>query len=237
MPVKAAPPPAPTYSWTGCNANVGVGYGMYDIDHSTTGPGGPYDTGHDNGGRGWLGRVGGGCDYQFSSSFVIGAFADYDWANIHGRYSYNCPGACAGPATGLGGDLNESSAWSAGARLGYIVVPQLLTYVDGGYRAAHYDSATLGDLSGGTAFSVNLPSQTRSGWFLGGGTEYALGWWKGLFWRTEYRFATYGSRTVTTTCNVASGVGAGCAAGGAQAVDTSKAYEQTITSSLVWRFW
>jgi len=32
---------------------------------------------------------------------------------------------------------------------------------------------------------------TYSGWFLGSGFEYNLGWIPGLFWRTEYRFASY----------------------------------------------
>ena len=36
-----------------------------------------------DGGRGWLGLVGGGCDYEFPVSgfgnFVIGAFGDYDF--------------------------------------------------------------------------------------------------------------------------------------------------------------
>jgi outer membrane immunogenic protein len=232
MPVKAAPPPAPAFSWTGCSVNAGIGYSMYDIDHSTTNAAGLIlDTGHDNAGRGWLGRFGAGCDYQFASSFVIGAFADYDWANIHGGYSYNCPSGCSGP-TGFGGDLKESSAWSAGARLGFVVAPQLLSFVDGGYRQARFNSATLVDLSGATLTSVSLPSQTRGGWFIGGGAEYALGWWKNVFWRTEYRFAQYNSQTVSTICITGTCGGAGAV----HAIDTSKAYEQTVTSSLVWRF-
>jgi outer membrane immunogenic protein len=231
MPVKSAPPPAPVYSWTGCNVNAGVGYGMTDFDHSTVNAinGNLFDSGHDNAGRGWLGRFGAGCDYQFMSSFVIGAFADYDWANIHGRYSYSS----AVGATAFGGDLKETSAWSAGARLGFVVMPQLLSYVDGGYRQAHFDAATFVDLTGGAA-TVGYPSQTRGGWFIGGGAEYAVGWWKNLFWRTEYRFAQYNNRTVATVCNVTLN---GCVAGAAHGLDTTKTFEQTITSSLVWRFW
>jgi outer membrane immunogenic protein len=231
LPVKAAPPPAPVYSWTGCNLNAGIGYGFTDTEHSAVNAttGALFDSGHDNAGRGWLGRFGGGCDYQFMSSFVIGAFADYDWANIHGRYSY----ASFVGATEFGGDQKLSNEWAAGLRLGFVVMPQLLSYVDGGYTQAHFDAATLVDLTGGAA-TVSYPSQTRSGWFIGGGAEYALGWWKNLFWRTEYRFAQYGNRTVATVCNVSLN---GCVAGAAHALDTGKVFEQTITSSLVWRFW
>jgi outer membrane immunogenic protein len=35
------------------------------------------------------------------------------------------------------------------------------------------------------------------GWFVGTGYEYNLGWLPGLSWKTEYRFADYGSRTDT----------------------------------------
>jgi outer membrane immunogenic protein len=231
MSVKASPPPAPVYSWTGCNVNAGIGYGFTDTEHSTVNAtnGVLFDAGHDNAGRGWLGRFGGGCDYQFYSSFVVGAFADYDWANIHGRYSY----ASAVGAAAFGGDQKLSSEWAAGLRLGFVVMPQLLSYVDGGYTQAHFDAATFNDLTGGAA-TVSYPSQTRSGWFIGGGAEYAVGWWKNLFWRTEYRFAQYGSRTVASVCNVTLN---GCVAGAAHGLDTSKVFEQTITSSLVWRFW
>ena len=41
-----------------------------------------------NGGRGWFGTVQGGCDYQFAGPYgnwVIGAFGDYDFSNIHGQ--------------------------------------------------------------------------------------------------------------------------------------------------------
>ena len=34
------------------------------------------DPEHTDGGRGWLGRVGGGCDYPFLQKFVVGALTD-----------------------------------------------------------------------------------------------------------------------------------------------------------------
>ena len=238
--LKAPPAPMPVVSWTGCYISAGVGYGLDDVNHSTTNAAGTvvFDTGHDNAGRGWLGRVGAGCDYQVASSFVLGAFGDFDWSNIHGIDSYTCGFGCAGPV-GIGGDLKLSRTWAAGPRVGFLVTPQLLSYIDGGYTQAHYAAAILGDLSGALATQVTVPQQTRGGWFIGGGAEYALGWWKGLFWRTEYRFADYGSRTVAVICTNNAGAlgGVGCGGTGTvNALDTSKAYVQTITSSLVWRF-
>jgi outer membrane immunogenic protein len=38
--------------------------------------------------------------------------------------------------------MKQSSAWALGGRIGWLVNPQLLTYVAGGYTGAHYDSQT-----------------------------------------------------------------------------------------------
>src|ERR1700729_3371007 len=83
MPYKVpqyAPPPAPAYSWTGCYVDAGAGYGFWNQDHQTTSAlpvaGFISTLTTTDGGRGWLGRFGGGCDYQtpmFNNRFVIGA--------------------------------------------------------------------------------------------------------------------------------------------------------------------
>jgi outer membrane immunogenic protein len=248
LPVKApimkAPPPQ-VYNWTGCYIAGGGGYGLYDIDHTVTNPvgGAAFDLPHDNGGRGWFGSVGGGCDLQFGSplggsglfggSWVIGILGDVDFMSIKGNYSYLCPAGCIG-ADGYSGQLKESSAGYIGARLGWVVTPQLLTYFSGGWTETRFDSATLTGNPG--AFIVgsvtSLPAQTFNGWFFGGGTEYAIGWLPGLFWRSEVRFAQYQSRStaiacVTGVCNTAPGI---------NVIDHAKAYVQTARSELVWRF-
>jgi hypothetical protein len=66
------------------------------------------------------------------------------------------------------------------------------------------------------------------GWFLGSGFEYNLGWFPGLFWRTEYRFASYDKDNLSIVTSP----------GGARtdfSVDSEK-FVQTIRSELVWRF-
>jgi outer membrane immunogenic protein len=242
-PVLKAPPPAPVYSWTGCYVAGGFGYGMYDIDHNVTNPipgAAPvfFDIGHDNGGRGWLGTVGVGCDYQFVGPFggnwLIGALADYDWMNIKGNYSYNCPGGCAGP-TGYLGELKERDAAYFGGRLGWVVNPSFMTYISGGWTRARFNQGNLGDATGVTATLVGVPSQTfNNGWFIGGGTEYQLGWFPGLFWRSEYRFAQYQSRSQATICLTP--VACNTTVTGINAIDNAKPYVQTVRSELVWRF-
>ena len=53
------------------------------------------DRQHTDGGRGWLGRVGGGCDYQFWQKFVVGALADYDFASLKGNMTTPFDGLAA----------------------------------------------------------------------------------------------------------------------------------------------
>jgi outer membrane immunogenic protein len=126
---KAAPPPppAPVYTWTGCYANAGAGYGMYNQDHQLMYEGVPYEGAPSQtaGGRGWLGVVGVGCDYQFSTggwgNWVVGAFADYDFMDLHGNFS----DVSEYP---LVGEEKEKSAWAVGGRIGYLVTPAILAY-------------------------------------------------------------------------------------------------------------
>ena len=227
MPVKApyAPPPVVT-SWTGCYIDGGVGYGMYNQDsnsiNSTTGAGiGAPVT---NGGRGWLGRLGGGCDYQFGSSWVIGAFGDFDFMDLHGNF-----GDPSGPVVGR---EKESSAWYAGGRLGYVVTPSLLAYVDGGWTQTRFDAVSFNSaFVPSVATGLGLPAHTYNGWFIGGGYEYALSGIipiHGLFWRTEYRFAQYESANVPVVFT-ATGAPFGVS-------EHMQKFTQTVTSGLVWRF-
>ena len=94
---KAPTPIATAYNWTGFWISGGAGYALSDIDHSVSGPVAPFpafDFAHDNAGRGWLGKVGAGADYQFAGLFgnwVVGLFGDYSFSGIRGNYGFNCP--------------------------------------------------------------------------------------------------------------------------------------------------
>jgi outer membrane immunogenic protein len=231
-PVYKAPPPAPpAVSWTGCYVDAGVGYGMYNTDsYSETSPVlVPIGAQVTNGGRGWLGRLGGGCDYQLGvgglGNFVIGAFADYDFMSLSGTF-----GDPSGPVTG---GEKERDAWYVGGRLGYLVTPWLLGYVDGGYTETQFDQVNfLTPFAVPVSTGLSLAGHTYNGWFIGGGTEYALNMsWlpiRGLFWRTEYRFAEYQAADVPIFVS-ATGTPFGVA-------EHVSPYVQTITSGLVWRF-
>ena len=164
LPVKAPPMVAPpvVYTWTGCYISGGFGYGMFNQDHDlffngtvnpnltagTTVQLTPLETA---GGRGWLGRFGGGCDYQFNNSFVVGVFGDYDWRDIKSHDFVNILDI-------FDASEKNSSAWAVGGRVGYLPYPNLLTYVSGGWTEARFDhmnllTATVPQFA--TPFSIN----------------------------------------------------------------------------------
>jgi outer membrane immunogenic protein len=223
---KAPPPPAPVYSLSGCYIDGGVGYGMWDADHVGEAVDGvPFELSNTSGGRGWLGRVGVGCDYQVAPKWLIGALADYDFMDIHGNL--------ADPFGGGGTQFNEKEnwAWAAGARLGYEIAPGVLTYVSGGYTETHFNGGLLVSALTGAASPFNVAGQRFNGWFLGSGFETSLadylpGLPTGLFLRTEYRFSSFGAKNDPVLA-VAPAIGG---------FENIHPYVQTVTTSLVWKF-
>jgi outer membrane immunogenic protein len=216
MLMKAPPPPIMT--WTGCYLDAGAGYGMWNQDHSITNTAGLTTIETTNGGRGWLGRFGAGCDYQVSSSWVIGVFGDYDWMNLKGSMATLLNNG--GFATEA--DEKQSSAWAAGGRIGYLITPSVLSYVNGGWTETTFDQMDV-QRANGTFTGNSYPAHTYQGWFIGSGFEYAFTWLpiNSLFLRSEYRYSTYQKDDLTAT--------------NGNVLHASK-QTQTITTSLVWRF-
>ena len=234
LPMKAAPPVAAAPTWTGCYLDGGVGYSVWNNDHSTTFAASPTTsaTTHD-GGNGWLGRVGGGCDWQLSgelSNWVIGGFADYDFVGARGS---NSPSELINFGGGIGftpitANVKQTGTWYAGGRIGYIALPGLLTYVNAGAAGTRFSQGSEFSTFTGTPINFGYPGWSSNGWFVGGGTEYRLPWFNGLFLRSEYRYASFGNRNlaeVNTTTGVATGN-----------VLTIKTIDQTVTTGLVWKF-
>jgi outer membrane immunogenic protein len=223
MPVKALPPPVPVVSWTGCYIGGGGGGAITKNDHNdfSTTLGTPLSPNLSTGADGWFGTVQVGCDYQFNN-FVVGVFGDYDFMDIHGDIS---TGGFFAPA--LTGSQKQDSQWAVGGRAGYLVLPQLLTYVSGGYTQAHWKETTLASFfaPGGVA---TLPGSTKGGWFIGTGDEYALGFLPGLFWKTEYRYSEF-DRTNVVINSLPLRVGTGVS-------ETERFREHSVRSELVYRF-
>ncbi|MGA9428160.1 MAG: hypothetical protein WA776_20325 [Xanthobacteraceae bacterium] len=131
----------------------------------------------------------------------------------------------------LAGNEKESGAWYIGGRIGYLVTPSLLTYFDGGYTETRFDQINLNLISAPFTPFAFMQAHTYHGWFAGGGLEYALNFsWlpiHGLFWRNEYRYATYDAADLPLLTLAGAPTGL---------TYNIKPYNQTITSSLIWRF-
>jgi outer membrane immunogenic protein len=230
---KAPAAVAPVATWTGCYVGGGVGYGLWDQENTDvdtfgnlTGTSGTIlsDT-STTGGKGWLGRIGAGCDYQFgvgTQQLVIGAFGDYDWTNIKGQVTTS--------ASPFVGRETMNNQWAVGGRIGWVALPNLMTFVSAGYTQAHFNGTTL--TSNNFFFDpIGTPEALRDaatykGWFVGGGDEYAFNWFSGLFWKTEYRLSEFDTKDVVIRD----------LAGDPAFTQASKKWVQTITSSLVYRF-
>jgi outer membrane immunogenic protein len=212
-----APAAPAVYNWTGFYVGAGGGYGMFNYASSITENGTLVSNNQTLGGRGWFGTVGGGYDYQFGSRFVAGVFADWDGANIKGNWH--------DPYWEKGGPLKLTSAWYVGGRAGFLIAPDLLGYVGGGF--------TQGRFSGVNFFEFGFPSrprldamaaQTFNGWFVSAGAEARLSWFPGLSVKSEYRFADYGSNDVPILNQPSA------------AFVHAHPYVQTVRTALVYRF-
>jgi outer membrane immunogenic protein len=223
---SSAPAPVMIPSWTGFYIFGGAGGGIWDATNNTvTNPGGTaLSVDQRMGGDGWFGTVGAGYDWQFNSAWVFGLLADGQFGSLRGSLNDN--------RAGLTGTEKLRDTWAAGARLGYLVAPNVYSYVNAGYTGSQWSGASLAPTIGGPVIIATTPSFTRSGWFIGGGVENSLNIFgiaaPGWFMKTEYRSAHFDRVTLPET-SVATGLPTGRSA-------TFKPMVQTISTSLVYRF-
>ena len=224
--VKAPPPVAPVYSWTGFYIFGGAGGGLWNADQhvQTTGLNIPLSIDQRQGGSGWFGTVGAGYDWQFNTSWVAGVFADGQFGSIRGTFQ--------DPVSNISSTQKLQDSWAVGVRLGYLVAPNVLSYVNGGYSGSHWGRSEFFGTFSGLPVGVHTNSFNRDGWFIGGGVEnnldifgiHAPGW----FWKTEYRSAFYDRKNATelsdfTTLPVGHDI-------------RFNTWTQTISTSIVYRF-
>jgi outer membrane immunogenic protein len=218
-----APVIVPTPSWTGFYLFGGGGYGIWDADSYsvTTPPGVATSTTQRMGGDGYFGTVGAGYDWQFNTSWVGGVFADGQFGSLKGTIQ--------DVILGVAGRETDRTNWAAGVRVGYLVAPTVLSYVNAGYTGAQFSGSTLTNTFLPGPFASTTPSFTRSGWFLGGGVENQLGilgFGPNWFMKTEYRVAEYSRATLTESV------------GGVPTTfgTTFNPIVQTVSTSIVYRF-
>jgi outer membrane immunogenic protein len=188
-PLYKAPPPPPVFSWTGCYIG-GFGGGLwlqkdYTLTASTPVPAGvplPAALGTHNASSG-IGGIQAGCNYQFAGGWVVGIQGDYGWTGAKGSH--------IDPVLGTSTvSSNTKSLGSVTGRIGY-AWDRFLGYVKGGAAWEQDDYSWVSNT--GPPFALT-GSETRGGWTVGVGGEYAfLDWLTGF---VEYDYYNFGTRNV-----------------------------------------
>lgn len=179
MVLKVPPAPAalPEWSWTGCYAGADGG-GLWAHKTWTNSLGRQVASQDVDGG---LGGLQAGCDYQAPNRFVIGLQGSYDGTNA--------TGSSTNTTTTHIYDTHITSLASVTGRIGY-GFNRLLGYVKGG-GAWERDGYSTAILATGNIEAIS--SESRAGWTLGVGGEYAFTDFISGF--VEYDYYNFGTRT------------------------------------------
>ena len=192
-PLHKVPLPAvPVWSWTGCYVGGHAGsLWARQKDWIVRTAGGDFFGqslgGHDA--NSWLGGVQAGCDYQFAGGFVIGIQGDYAWTDAEGSHD-------SAREFGVAYHSKVKSLATATGRIGY-AWDRLLGYVKGG-GAWERDDYWATTIVIGTAYTAR---ETRSGWIIGVGGEYAFTNLLSGF--VEYNYYDFGTRQIGFTPQLA----------------------------------
>ena len=182
---KGAAPAVSVYNWTGCyvGGNIGGMWVKKDWSYQTAGRNFGLSDGS-NEPNGFMGGGQIGCDYQFAGGFVVGIAGDYDWANASASHT-----SVLFPL--YTDNSKVDSLASVTGRVGY-AWDRFLGYVKGG-------GAWERDVFSYTGPTTASTSETRSGWTVGIGGEYAFTNFLSGF--AEYDFYDFGDRNVVLVDN------------------------------------
>jgi outer membrane immunogenic protein len=134
---------------------------------------------------------GGQLGYNWQTGpWVWGVEADIQWANIKGDVSANA----SGPGGSLGLSAGSELEWfgTVRGRVGY-AWDRVMLYATGGYAYGSVNTWANASLTGEGNFSFSR-SNTKNGWTVGGGLEYAMT--PNLMFKTEYLYMDLGTSTV-----------------------------------------
>jgi outer membrane immunogenic protein len=175
LPMKAAPLPAPVWSWTGfyIGGHVGFGWGQDEtnIDSITATPPGvtvPVNlTFNQNSRSGILGGAQAGYNFQ-AGAFVFGVQADIAGLDVKGT---NACGIVVNFLT-----CTSKSDWLATVtgRLGAVVLDRGLVYVKGGGAWLDTNHTTALNPAVPGVPQITNGSFTNDGWLVGFGTEWMI---------------------------------------------------------------
>jgi outer membrane immunogenic protein len=213
MPVKAPPPVAPIYNWTGfyVGGNVGGAWNDTRDDVYPTGcfltsvacGGGPANNPQRSdsvrlNGSGFTGGGQAGYNWQ-KDKWVFGIEGDINYLGINDGSSINRPVAAPLVGTFIHSETDKLGWFGTlRGRLGATVAPSFLIYGTGGLAFGGVKSATtVAFTSTADAYAGSI-DQTRVGWTVGGGGE----WMIAPKWsiKAEYLYVDLGKAGYNNVC-------------------------------------
>jgi outer membrane immunogenic protein len=197
---RAPPVVVPYYNWNGfyIGANVGGAWSNNDALWSplpASAAFGDFPIAGNTGGSSAIGGFQAGYNWQFAPTWVVGLEADWAWAKTGGGFTQPLvinPGGVAVPGsfTTMGSTLDWVS--SLRARLGYLVLPNLMAYgtVGGAWGKIDYTASNFAPAMPPYATSTAF-SNTQGGWVAGGGLEWMIT--NNWLLRAEYLYYSLGN--------------------------------------------
>jgi outer membrane immunogenic protein len=194
------PPPVPVYTWSGCYVGASAGSSSGTSQHYTTtgsiltNSGLPVAGGNITDSFDLSGFIGGGqlgCNWQWGA-WVFGIEGDGSATNKEGQQRELLDGR-----SNWISQTQERWLVTARGRLGLAGWwgDKTMIYVTGGGAWAKIDASEF--LVGQTIATGHQESNTRSGWTVGGGLEYALGY--GWSVKGEFLYVKFENFTTFTT--------------------------------------
>jgi len=203
LPSRAPPPvylpPPPLFTWTGIYIGGQIGYGWGRDNASLFGTDavvGSFDTADlSSRTQGVIGGAHVGYNYQINQ-WVLGLEGDVNGTSLNNSGVSSVFDNTTGASSIVGSNIRSDIQGSIRGRLG-VAWDRALLYATGGVAFGGFNT----NYSDSNGFLTGIPgatdsfSQTRVGWTVGGGIEYAItnNWWV----RAEYRYTDFGTLTDT----------------------------------------
>jgi outer membrane immunogenic protein len=191
-PVYTKAPMMPVFTWTGCYVG-GNGGGLWAKKDWTNALPGPAESSVSV--NSWLAGGQVGCNYQVST-WVFGIQGDYDWTNANASATDVFFGGATTDQTKI------KSLASVTGRVGY-AWDRFLGYVKGG-GAWEQDEYSISGFTLAGLPTAATASETRTGWTIGVGGEYAFTNWLTGF--AEYDYYDFGTKSNSFTGNFTTAV-------------------------------
>ena len=144
------------------------------------------------------GAVGGaqiGYNWQ-AGSIVTGFEADIQGSAVRGSDRTVLSGLTGAPVPGLLGSSDQRMSWfgTFRGRVGFTAIPELLIYATGGLAYGQIDASADTFFTSTNHYPTSV-SQTKAGWTVGGGTEWAFA--RNWSAKIEYLYVDLGNVSVT----------------------------------------